>query len=57
MMRCALCVNCAHAELGRLADLDGQREQARREYRLALELATRGNDPIGQQEAESLLRR
>jgi tetratricopeptide (TPR) repeat protein len=46
-----------HAELGRLADMAGQREQANREYRLALELANRGNDPIGQQEAEALLRR
>jgi tetratricopeptide (TPR) repeat protein len=46
-----------HAELGRLADAAGQRELAQREYRLALELASRGNDPIGQQEARALLRR
>jgi tetratricopeptide (TPR) repeat protein len=46
-----------HAELGRLADRDGQREQARAEYRLALELAVRGNDPVGKQEAEALLGR
>ena len=37
----------AHAELGQLALKAGDREQARREYRLAIELATRGNDPAG----------
>lgn len=47
----------AHAELGRLAERSGDREQARREYRLAIELAGRGNDPIGKAEAEQLLRR
>jgi tetratricopeptide (TPR) repeat protein len=47
----------AHAELGRLAERSGDREQARREYRLAIELAGRGNDPIGRAEAEQLLRR
>lgn len=47
----------AHAELGRLAEGSGDREQARREYRLAIELAGRGNDPIGKAEAEQLLRR
>ncbi len=46
-----------HAELGRLADAAGQLELARREYRLGLELASRGNDPVGQQEAKALLRR
>jgi tetratricopeptide (TPR) repeat protein len=46
----------AHAELGQLALKSGNREQARREYRLAIELATRGNDPIGRAEAEALLR-
>ncbi len=46
----------AHAELGQLAFRAGDREQARREYRLAIELATRGNDPSGKAEAESLLR-
>ncbi|HXG88930.1 MAG TPA: tetratricopeptide repeat protein [Vicinamibacterales bacterium] len=45
----------AHAELGRLAVKTGNRELARREYRLAIELAVRGNDPLGQAEAESLL--
>jgi tetratricopeptide (TPR) repeat protein len=47
----------AHAELGQLAFKAGDREQARREYRLALELATRGNDPSGKREAEALLQR
>jgi tetratricopeptide (TPR) repeat protein len=46
----------AHAELGQLAFRAGDREQARREYRLAIELATRGNDPSGKAEADSLLR-
>ena len=46
----------AHAELGQLAFRAGDREQARREYRLAIELATRGNDPSGKAEAQSLLR-
>jgi tetratricopeptide (TPR) repeat protein len=46
----------AHAELGQLAFRSGDREQARREYRLAIELATRGNDPSGRAEAEGLLR-
>ena len=47
----------AHAELGQLAAKRGDVEQARREYRLAIQLADRGNDPIGKGEAESLLRR
>lgn len=46
-----------HAELGRLAAGTGDREQARRDYRLAIQLAERGNDPIGKSEAETLLRR
>jgi tetratricopeptide (TPR) repeat protein len=46
----------AHAELGQLAARAGRREQAREHYRLAIELATRGNDPTGQSEAETLLR-
>jgi tetratricopeptide (TPR) repeat protein len=45
----------AHAELGQLAVKTGDREQARREYRLAIELAERGNDPLGKSEAETLL--
>jgi len=44
-----------HTELGRLADADGDRKQARTEYRLAIELATRGNDPAGKAEAQQLL--
>jgi tetratricopeptide (TPR) repeat protein len=47
----------AHAELGRLAEQGGDREQARREYRLAIELAEKGNDPMAKAEAEQLLRR
>lgn len=47
----------AHAEVGRLAQARGDREQALREYRLARELAVRGNDPAGRNEADALLRR
>jgi tetratricopeptide (TPR) repeat protein len=47
----------AHTELGRLAEREGQRERARTEYRLAIQLAERGNDPVGKQEAEALLGR
>ena len=46
----------AHAELGQLALKAGDREQARQQYRLAIELATRGNDPAGRDEATTLLR-
>jgi len=46
----------AHAEVGQLAFRAGDKEQARREYRLAIELAARGNDPAGKAEAEDLLR-
>ncbi len=46
----------AHTELGQLALQTGDREQARREYRLAIQLLTRGNDPVGKAEAEALLR-
>lgn len=46
----------AHAESGRIADLAGNREQARQQYRLAIQLAERGNDPVGQAEAQELLR-
>jgi tetratricopeptide (TPR) repeat protein len=46
----------AHAELGQLALAAGNRELARQEYRLAMELATRGNDPVGREEANALLR-
>jgi tetratricopeptide (TPR) repeat protein len=47
----------AHAEVGQLFEKAGDREQARREYRLAIELGVRGNDPIGTREAETLMRR
>jgi hypothetical protein len=47
----------AHAELGQLALKTGDREQARREYRLAIELAERGNDPSGKAEAEAFFAR
>ena len=46
----------AHAELGQLAVKSGDREQARQHYRQAIALATRGNDPTGEREAEALLR-
>jgi tetratricopeptide (TPR) repeat protein len=44
----------AHAELGQIAQKTGQREQAREHYRLAIELAERGNDSAGKAEAEAL---
>ena len=47
----------AHAELGQLAQKAGDPELARREYRLAIELADRGNDPTGRAEADALLSR
>jgi tetratricopeptide (TPR) repeat protein len=47
----------SHAELGQLALKSGDREQARREYRLAIELAERGNDPAGRADADTLLQR
>jgi tetratricopeptide (TPR) repeat protein len=47
----------AHAELGQIAAKSGDREHARQQYRLAIELAARGNDPAGQAEAETLLSR
>jgi tetratricopeptide (TPR) repeat protein len=45
----------AHAELGQIAAKSGNREQARQQYRLAIELADRGNDPTGKAEAQALL--
>jgi tetratricopeptide (TPR) repeat protein len=42
----------AHAELGKLADLRGNRALARREFERALALATEDNDPIGAEAAE-----
>ena len=44
----------AHAELGQIAEKAGHREQAREHYRLAIELAERGNDPTGRAEADGL---
>jgi tetratricopeptide (TPR) repeat protein len=46
----------SHAELGQLAHRSGNREQAREHYRQAIEFATRGNDPVGRGEAETLMR-
>jgi tetratricopeptide (TPR) repeat protein len=46
----------SHAELGQLHAKAGEREQARREYRLAIESGARGNDPVGVREAEALMR-
>lgn len=42
----------AHAELGKLADLRGNRVTARREFERAAALATEDNDPLGAAEAE-----
>jgi tetratricopeptide (TPR) repeat protein len=47
----------SHAELGQLAQKAGDRELAGREYRLAIELADRGNDPTGRADAAALLDR
>jgi tetratricopeptide (TPR) repeat protein len=42
----------AHAELGKLADLRGNRGAARREFERAIELAQQDNDPIGEAAAQ-----
>jgi tetratricopeptide (TPR) repeat protein len=42
----------AHAELGKLADLRGDRARAQREFERAVALATEDNDPIGAETAE-----
>jgi tetratricopeptide (TPR) repeat protein len=42
----------AHAELGKLADLRGDRAKARREFERAVALATEDNDPTGAEAAE-----
>jgi tetratricopeptide (TPR) repeat protein len=47
----------AHAELGQLALKAGNRTEAQGHYQQAIGLATRGNDPTGRAEAETLLRR
>jgi tetratricopeptide (TPR) repeat protein len=44
-----------HLELGKLADLAGNRTGAVAEYRLAVTLCSRDRDPIGRTEAEGLL--
>jgi tetratricopeptide (TPR) repeat protein len=46
-----------HLELGKLADLSGNRTAAIAEYRLAVALCGRDRDPIGRTEAERLLSR
>ena len=46
-----------HLELGKLADLSGNRTAAIAEYRLAAALCGRDRDPIGRTEAERLLSR
>lgn len=43
----------AHAELGKLADLRGNRAAARAEFERAVRLARQDNDPIGEAAAES----
>ena len=45
----------AHTELGKLADLTGNREAARKEYGLAVELAKSADDSIGLADAQRLL--
>ena len=45
----------AHAELGKLADLRGNRAAARAEFQRAVTLARQDNDPIGEAEAERWL--
>lgn len=42
----------AHAELGKLADLRGDHQRARGEFRRAVQLAQEDNDPIGKAAAE-----
>ena len=41
----------AHAELGKLADLRGNRAAARGEFQQAVTLAQQDNDPIGEANA------
>jgi tetratricopeptide (TPR) repeat protein len=47
----------SHLELGKLADLSGNRTAATAEYRMAVTLCGRDRDPIGRSEAERLLLR
>ena len=44
----------AHTELGKLADLAGDRSRARAEYEVAVSILTRANDPAGEREARAL---
>ena len=46
-----------HLELGKLADLSGNRTAATAEYRMAVALCGKDRDPIGRSEAERLLLR
>jgi tetratricopeptide (TPR) repeat protein len=46
-----------HLELGKLADLSGNRTAAAAEYKMAVALCGRDRDPIGRTEAEHLLKR
>ena len=45
----------AHVELGKIADLGGDRTRARQEYQTGLTLAERSNDSQGRSEARKLL--
>jgi len=45
----------AHVELGKIADLSGDRTLAKREYQTGLTLAERSNDPQGKTDARRLL--
>jgi tetratricopeptide (TPR) repeat protein len=45
----------AHTELGKLADMAGNHESARKEYRLAAQLAKSADDSIGLADAERLM--
>jgi tetratricopeptide (TPR) repeat protein len=46
----------AHTELGKLADLAGDRARAVSEYRAAVGLGTRGDDAVGIEQAQALMR-
>src|SRR4029079_3294359 len=45
----------AHTEMGKLADLTGNRNAARREYQIALQLAKAADDSIGLADAKRWL--
>jgi hypothetical protein len=44
----------AHTEIGKIADLAGDRSRARAEYEVAESILTRANDPAGEREARAL---